>query len=128
MAIHATCIGRLGADAEVQQSTTTTMLKLRLATSHRTKEGETTTWIGATVFGRRAESLAKLGLSKGDRIAVRGELFSREHNGKTYIDINCDDVELLGGKKGDGASAGTSNGAGRGAVKQDDFDGDEIGF
>ena len=127
MSIHACVVGRLGADAELVQAGSKPVLKLRLATSRKTKDGETTTWVGVSIWGQRAESLAKLNLSKGEQIAVRGELYSREHNGKVFIDLDADGVDLLGGKKadtGDTAPRG-GNGAGRGAVKASDFGDDE---
>lgn len=120
VAIHCTMIGRLGADAELAQAGSTSVLKMRLATTRKSKDGETTTWVGCSIFGKRAESLAKLGLAKGDRIAVRGELFSREYNSKTYIELVADDVELLGGKKGESTGVAPSNGAGRGATGKAD--------
>ena len=127
--IHAFAVGRLGADAELQATNGgTAVLKLRLATSYKTKDGELTTWLGVSLFGKRAESLAKLNLAKGDRMGVRGTLYSREHNGKIYIDMVADEIELLGSKKTsetDDTAPRGGNGAGRGAVKSDDFGSDD---
>lgn len=106
--IHSTFIANLGADAEVRFSQSgTAVLRLRIATTYKTGQEEYTTWVGAALFGKRAEALGKLGLSKGDRVLVSGVLYTREHEGRTYVDLNVSEIELLGGKRnGDAPSAG----------------------
>ncbi|MDN4481851.1 single-stranded DNA-binding protein, partial [Demequina muriae] len=62
-----------------------------------------TNWITAQVFGKRAESLAKLELTKGTQVAVTGELRVREYDRKdggkgTSVEVNASDVHLIVGK------------------------------
>ncbi len=62
------------------------------------------------MFGKRAEALGKLGLSKGDKIGLVGTLYTREHEGKTYVDMVVNEVELLGGRRTERATSGGGNG------------------
>lgn len=104
MGIHATVIGNLGADSEMVTSQGgATFLKLRVATSFKKKGEELTTWVGGTIFGKRGETLAPM-TRKGDKVAMTGTLYTRQYEGKTYVEMNVDDVELLSKKSGDGAS------------------------
>jgi len=48
------------------------------------------------MWGKRGEAVAQY-LTKGKTVAVRGTLGSREHDGKTYLDLDADELELLGG-------------------------------
>lgn len=125
--IHATVIGNIGNEPTLATGGNgTSYIKLRVAASFKDREGEKTTWVGGTLFNKRAEALAPH-LKKGDKVALRGTLYTREHEGKTYVDMNVDEIELLGGKRestGDTAPR-VGNGAGRGAVKASDFGDDE---
>lgn len=98
MAIHSTVIGNIGNNPELVRSPTgVSYVKLRVAASHKNKDGEVTTWVGGTLFSKRAEALAPY-LQKGGKVALSGLLFAREHAGKTYIEIEVSDIELLGSK------------------------------
>lgn len=102
MGIHATVIGNLGADGELKTSQGgASFLKLRVGTSFKQKGEELTTWVGGTVFGKRGETLAGM-LRKGEKVALTGTLYTRQYEGKTYVEMNVDDVELLGKKNADG--------------------------
>lgn len=74
-----TLMGNLGADPELRHYDKGPVLKMRLATSYgwfdkeQNKREERTEWHSLTMFGRRAEALAKH-LHKGSRIAVQGRL------------------------------------------------------
>src|SRR5687767_6582246 len=72
-------LGNLGADPELRMTSGgQAVLKLRLATSesyldrNRVRQ-ERTEWHSVTVWGKRAEALAKI-LSKGSRIFIEGGL------------------------------------------------------
>lgn len=95
MTIHATITGRLGADPELRSTASgTPMLRLRLASSHGWGDRETTTWVGCTMFGRRAESVARL-LSKGSYVTVRGAVYETEgQDGRRYLNCDVDDIDL----------------------------------
>lgn len=61
-------------------------------------ENKLTLWFDCSVWGKRAESLAPL-LLKGTPITVIGELSTREHEGKTYLQARVYEIALQGGKK-----------------------------
>ena len=121
--IHATVVGNLGAEPEMKYAGDgTPILNLRVAASSRKKvDGEwkdVPTWCAVSVFGKRAESLAKL-LEKGSKVAVRGELSVREYDkrdgGRGYsVDVRADEVELLSGKPGGSGYSGGGVGGQRG--------------
>lgn len=103
-------IGNLGADAELRYTGSgQPVASMRLATSEKWqgKDGqqqERTDWHSLTLWGKRAEALAKY-LTKGSRIAVQGRIQYREYedrsgNKRWSTDIIVDDVELLGGRDG----------------------------
>lgn len=86
------------------------VLEVRFAVGGRKKVREqwedTVTWLRTTMFGKRAEGLAKI-LVKGERIAVTGKLEVREFDRKdgtkgTSVEVFSDDLVLLGSKRQDG--------------------------
>ena len=100
-----TLLGNLGSDAELKQAGSSSVLKLRLATTERyvDKDGEKQErceWHNVNIWGKRAEALAKH-LKKGDRILVEGSLRygSYEKDGvKHYTtDINASNIVFAGG-------------------------------
>lgn len=98
--------GNLGQDPEVRMVRDgLTIMKLRVATSGRKKEGDqwvdSTEWHNVKVFGKRAEGLQAI-LCKGSRVLVNGEIKhdSYEKDGVTryYDEILANSVEFVGGK------------------------------
>lgn len=85
-----------------------------------------TVWFDCSLWGNRGEKLAGY-LTKGSRVAVSGDLSTREHEGRTYLTVRASDVTLLGGNRDEGMSdtARTADRAQRPA--QPDMD-DEIPF
>lgn len=58
-------------------------------------------YFDCTLWGKRGSGLAQY-LTKGTRVAVSGDLSTREHNGKTYLTVRASEVTLLGsGEKRD---------------------------
>jgi single-strand DNA-binding protein len=99
-----TLYGNLGADPELKQLESGSLLKMRIATTERRKGKDDkwidhTEWHQVTVWGKRAEGLAEI-LNKGDRVLVVGKLRTRsyESNGeKRYsTEIHADEIELAG--------------------------------
>lgn len=99
-----TLLGNLGADPELRQTEKSALLKIRLATAERVKVGDKwedrTEWHQVTVWGSRAEGLAKI-LAKGDRILVVGKLKTRSYEDKEGVkrystEIHADEIELAG--------------------------------
>lgn len=93
--IHATIIGRLGADAE---PTTTAkgerLVRFRIASNQGYGEKKRTNWVSVSCFGERYQKLVAY-LCKGSQVAVRGALELSEKDGKTYLNVRADDIELL---------------------------------
>lgn len=67
-----------------------------VAVEERQGQDKRTIWFDCTLWGARGEKLAQY-LTKGGKVAVSGELSTREHEGKTYLTIRAEQVTLLGG-------------------------------
>jgi single-strand DNA-binding protein len=67
-----------------------------VAVEDRQGQEKRTIWFDCALWGKRGESLAQY-LTKGGKVAVSGELSTREHEGKTYLTIRAEQVTLLGG-------------------------------
>uniref|UniRef100_A0A6M3ILZ9 Putative single-stranded DNA-binding protein n=1 Tax=viral metagenome TaxID=1070528 RepID=A0A6M3ILZ9_9ZZZZ len=103
-------LGNLGADPELRDTGSGSVLKLRLATSERYKRGdgswaERTEWHSVSMWGPRGEALARI-LHQGDRVFIEGALRTRswEQDGsKRYAtEVNATNVLLCGGQGGQG--------------------------
>lgn len=53
-------------------------------------------YFDCALWGKRGSALSQY-LTKGARVAVSGDLSTREHNGKTYLTVRAAEVTLLGG-------------------------------
>lgn len=67
-----------------------------VAVEDRQGKEKSTLWFDCSLWGKRGETLAQY-LTKGSKVAVSGDLSTREHEGKTYLSIRADQVTLLGG-------------------------------
>lgn len=61
-----------------------------------------TTWLNATIFGKRGEALAPY-LLKGSQVAIVGEFTARPYTNKDgaeklSLDVRVNDLTLIGGK------------------------------
>ena len=100
-------LGNLGADPELRMTNGgQAVLNLRMATSETYLDKnkvrqEKTEWHNVTVWGKRAEALAKI-LSMGSRVCIEGSLrtSSYERDGQKHYrtDIVARNVLLCGGK------------------------------
>ena len=106
--------GNLTRDAELRTTATgMSVLGLSVAVNDRVKDQVTGEWkdrpnfIDCTVFGRRADALAKL-LGKGQKVAVAGRLrqttWERDGQKRSKLEVVADDVELMSRRDG-GAEA-----------------------
>lgn len=85
--------GNVGRDPEQRRAGDTPILAFSVGTRGRKRDA--TNWFNVSVFGRQAERLAQHNLIfKGQWVVVTGTLESREHEGKTYWDLNATDVAL----------------------------------
>src|SRR5918999_100153 len=119
-------VGNLGRDPETRYTPNGTMnVQFSLATNRRFRDQsgqdqERTTWFRVTAWGKLAETLDSLTqqgyLAKGRQVFVEGRLESREYtdqNGqtRTSLDVNANEVLMLGSR----ADAEAGQAAGRGA-------------
>jgi single-strand DNA-binding protein len=96
--ISATIAGNLGADAEMSSTSKGgSVLRFRVASSVKRGDKETTTWVGCSWFGKRAEGVAKH-LVKGVSVVVSGELTTTEKDGKTYVNLDVSGLKLMGSR------------------------------
>lgn len=110
---EAILIGNVGADPEIKSGANdSTFATLRIATSKRWKDKdgqkqERTEWHNLMVNGGLVKVVEQY-VQKGDRIAVRGEIRYREHDGKYYTTIHVRDLEMLGQLRGKSDTAGAA--------------------
>ena len=104
--------GRLGRDATYKQTQGGhDLCGFPVAVDVGFGENKQTYWVDVTRWGKGAERLADI-LRKGSAVAVCGELTTREHEGKTYLQCRADNVTIQGtpnsnqsgGNSGGGAS------------------------
>ena len=120
-----TLAGNLGRDAEYKTTQNGTELcSFSVGVSTGYGENKATTWVDVTKWGKGAEGLARI-LRKGSKVAVSGELSTRESNGKTYLQCRADHVTIQGTPQGSERTPDGSRGA---PPPQDDLDEDLIPF
>lgn len=100
-------LGNLGADPEVRYTANgTAVMRLRVASNERVKKNDVwedhVEWHTVTVFGKRAEGLAKF-LAKGSGVHVEGKLRTRKYqdrdgNDRQSTEIIADEVTAVGGR------------------------------
>jgi len=79
-------------------------------------ENKATVWVDVTKWGKGSDGLARI-LRKGSKVSVSGELSTREHNGKTYLQCRADHVTIQGTPQGGEGAARKPDGS-RGAPLQ----------
>ena len=123
-----TLIGNLGRDPETRYTPSGTMnVQFSIAVSRRWndqggQQQERTTWFRVTSWGRLAETLDRLtqsgALVKGKQVYVLGTIEQREYQDqqgatRTSLDVNADEVQLLGSRQDSEAAASRASGGGR---------------
>lgn len=125
-------VGHLGADPDMRYTPSGQgVCELRLATSEswNDKNGqrqERTEWHRIVVWGKRAEVCSKY-LAKGRQVFVEGRIQTRTYDdkdgNKRYItEIIANDVQFLGGGKGEGGGPGGGGGGGGSGPPPSDSD------
>ena len=94
--ITAMITGNIGKDATLRDAGGQTVCSFGVASTTKVKGEKVTQWVDCSIWGKRAETLNQY-LSKGTRVAIVGELSTREHNGKTYLQCRVDQLDLMGG-------------------------------
>jgi single-strand DNA-binding protein len=114
--LNATIAGNIGADAVTRVAGQTTVTGFNVAVEQRGKDGKKTQWVGCSMWGKRGETLAQY-LTKGGKVCASGELTTREHDGKTYVELNVSELTLMGGAPG-GNSGGDAGFSGQGGHQE----------
>ena len=114
-------IGNLGADPETRAMPSgTTVANLRVATSESWRDKQTgeqqerTEWHRVALFGRLAEVAGEY-LRKGSQVYIEGSLRTRkwqdkQGNERYSTEIIGNDLQMLGGRGGGGATMGAVSG------------------
>ena len=114
-------IGNLGADPETRAMPSgTTVANLRVATSESWRDKQTgeqqerTEWHRVALFGRLAEVAGEY-LRKGSQVSIEGSLRTRkwqdkQGNERYSTEIIGNDLQMLGGRGGGGATMGAASG------------------
>lgn len=140
-----TLIGNLGQDPETRYTPNGRMnVRFSIATNRRWNDAggnlqERTTWFRVTAWGRLAETLDKLTqqgmLSKGRQVFVMGSIEQSEWTGqdgqsRTSLDVNADEVQLVGGRPDTGGQFGGPMNQERGGDFEQPTDGgmDDVPF
>lgn len=96
-----TIAGGIGKDAETRQTQNgDSVTSFSVAVDDRQGQEKRAIWFDCAIWGKRGTTLAQY-LTKGSKVAVSGELSTREHNGKTYLTVRAEQVTLLGGGQRD---------------------------
>lgn len=99
--IIVTIAGAVGKDAEAKRTQAGKgFCAFSLAGSVGFGDNRQTIWFDVTKWGDSADKLAQR-ILKGTKVTVSGELSQREHNGKTYLQVRADHIELQGDRSGD---------------------------
>jgi single-strand DNA-binding protein len=92
-----TIAGNIGKDAETRNAQGgDTVTSFNIAVEDRSGKEKVTLWFSCSIWGKRGDSLRQY-LTKGSKVAVSGDLSTREHEGKTYLQVRVDQVSLMGG-------------------------------
>lgn len=118
-----TIAGNIGKSAEIRRTQNGDAVAGFSVAVSRGRD-DPTTWFDCSLWGKRAETLAQY-LTKGSKVTVCGEFSTREHDGKTYLQVKVSDVALQGGGQQGGQSSG---GQERREPATNDFDDSEIPF
>lgn len=88
--------GNLGQDCRRNNVSGTSVCNFSLAVKAGYGDRAQTIWMDCAIWGKQAESRLPEFLVKGQQVAVSGELSTREHEGKTYLQLRCNSVDLIG--------------------------------
>lgn len=124
-----TIAGNVGKDAVVRTTQDGTKVTgWSVAVDDGFGDKKRTIWFDCALWGGRGEKLAGY-ITKGTKVAVSGDLSTREHEGKTYLTVRVSEVTLQGGGQRDGGRQDEGGGYDRAADPQRDIDlNDDIPF
>ena len=124
-----TITGRIGKDAETRHIPSgQAVASFSVANNVGYGKNEQTLWFDVSIWGKRAEGGLIPYLVKGQEVAVSGELSKFEaDNGKTYLKIKANTVDLVGGKPADNSGDMARNSGKPQQARQEDLE-DDIPF
>lgn len=94
--------GNLGRDAEVRQAGKSTVCSFSVAMTAGYGDKKQTIWLDCSLWGKQAEGALPSYLTKGQQVALTGELSTREHEGKTYLQLRVSTIDLIGKREDSG--------------------------
>ena len=97
--------GNLGQDCRANEVNGTVVCNFSVAVQAGFGQHEQTLWMDCALWGKQAESKLPQYLVKGQKVAVSGELSTQERDGKTYLKVRCNSVDLVGGKESGGGQS-----------------------
>jgi len=118
--INATVTGNIGKDAQLRQTEGGSVLGFNVASNTKERGIDVTTWVECSLWGTRGEKLGQY-LTKGKKVAVGGEMSTREYNGKTIITMRVSGVDFMGGRS-ESTEPRNQPADGYGATPDDDSD------
>lgn len=95
--------GNLTRDAELVDAKGTSILRIGVAVNDRRKNGngeweDYANFVDCTMFGRRAEALAKY-LTKGTKVCIEGRLhyssWEKDGQKRSKLDVTVDELEFM---------------------------------
>ena len=93
-----TIAGRIGKSAELRRTQGgDPILSFPVAVDDGYGDRKKTIWFDCRLWGKRGQSLEGH-LAKGTAVTVSGDFSTREHDGKTYLQVRVNDLTLQGGK------------------------------
>lgn len=94
--------GNLGQDCRKGEGGGTSVVNFSVAVKSGFGDRAKTMWIDCALWGKQAESKLPDYLTKGQQVAVSGELSTEEKDGKAYLKLRCNSVDLVGSKSDNG--------------------------
>lgn len=94
--LNLTAAGNVGNDAELRTVGKDAVCSFSIAVNKKVGDVKSTTWVRCSLWGPYGERMAQY-LTKGTFVVASGEMATREHDGKTYIEMRGDKVTLGGG-------------------------------
>ena len=126
--------GHLGQDCRTNEVNGTSVVNFSMAVKAGFGQYEQTLWLDCALWGKAAEGKLPDYLVKGQQVGASGELSTHEKDGKTYLKLRCNNVDLLGSKDSSPAKPAQpqpsappqsqSQGADREPPTSDEFDSD----
>jgi single-strand DNA-binding protein len=127
-------VGNLTRDPEMRNITSgDAVTKFAIAVNRKTRQGDEATFFDVTAWRKLAETCIQY-LHKGDPVLVSGRLVIRKYTNRdgiqaTAVEVEADEMQMLGGKKRDDGDYGRPQGNGaKSPAHEELFDDEEIPF